>query len=136
MADFYLDHNVSHDLARELQALGHVALTAYSQGTERREDDEHLAIAAVSGWTLITYNRRDFVLLHRAWSRWPWVWGTTPLDHHGILVIPDESRLPAPEAARAIQYLLSVPITNQLFRYRPGPPPRWERDPVPSPVVP
>ena len=64
MAALYTDHNVARALARLLQARGHAVTTAHDLGLDGASDDEHLLVAAQRGWTLITNNRDDFVLLH------------------------------------------------------------------------
>jgi hypothetical protein len=64
----------------------------------------HLALAARSGWTLITHNASDFLLLHAAWQLWEW---GVEKGHGGILILfaPAPPPLPrqrrrAPAAAR------------------------------------
>ncbi len=131
MANFYLDHNVSHQLAHALRALGHGVDTAYGLRLDAADDDEQLATAALSGRILVTHNRRDFILLHRAWFRWARLWGVTNVQHHGILMIPDAPRLPTPDAARALDIIDGQPLTNLLLQYRLGPPAHWQTERAP-----
>jgi hypothetical protein len=51
----------------------------------RATDEHHLLFAALKGWTLVTNNAKDFILLHDAWHRWSKAWQVAPL-HAGILV--------------------------------------------------
>lgn len=88
MARFHLDHNVSQKIAPLLRTAGHDVVTARELRMESAGDEEHLLIAAKSGRILVTYNVKDFRLLHDAWQRWSRDWGV--IRHHaGILIIPD-----------------------------------------------
>jgi predicted nuclease of predicted toxin-antitoxin system len=66
VASFYIDHDVNVRVAQHLHALGHAARTARDLQLERAQDDQQLLVAAQNGWTLVTHNRKDFILLHRA----------------------------------------------------------------------
>lgn len=83
MTDFYLDHNAKQQIAYELQARGHTAVTAISQNRDRASDPENVLTAVRQARIVITYDREDFRMLHDAWTRWQ----TTPA-HFGILIIP------------------------------------------------
>ncbi len=66
MVRFYLDHNVSLHLAPALIALGHDVATARDLGLTGADDDIHLSTATDDSRILVTHDRQDFVLLHRA----------------------------------------------------------------------
>ena len=119
MARLYLDSDVSVRLAPLLQAAGHDAVTAANQGRRRATDEEQLLAAAQQGRILVTHNRKDFVLLHAAWQRWPTAWGVSAPAHAGILVL-DQAR--EPELTVALATLLAVtppvPLSNALYWWR------------------
>jgi hypothetical protein len=86
MARVSIDNDVATALAQILTAAGHPAVTARGQGMDAADDDEQLLFAAQHGWVLVTHNRGDFELLHKAWWRWSAAWGVS-VHHAGILVI-------------------------------------------------
>jgi hypothetical protein len=113
---FYVDNNVSADTALALRRMGaHVVLTK-DFGLRRAHDDFQLLKAAQDGWMLVTHNRTDFELLHRAWHRWSDAWGT-PRQHAGILVIP---QLWQPEhAANELYAVVSQrSLAGEYFEHR------------------
>ena len=119
MAEFYLDHNVARELADHLRRFGHVAHTAHEVGMDRAGDEAHLALAARSGWTLITHNAGDFRLLHAAWRQWTRDWGVEK-HHVGILILfPPVAPL---QAAQEINALLETESTvrDTLWMWRRG----------------
>ncbi|MDQ3703174.1 MAG: DUF5615 family PIN-like protein [Chloroflexota bacterium] len=127
MAEFYLDHNVVAEAAVRLRALGHGARTAADIGLERARDHGHFLEAAQRGWILVTYNWKDFRLLHDAWREWPPAWGIDPAPQHaGILVIPAPDRprgrwLAAEAAERLAAFVAEAsPLTNTLHRWFSG----------------
>ena len=129
MAAFYLDNDVAHELAPALQAAGHGAITARSIGFAAATDDVQLLRAASEGWTFVTHNRDDYVLLHEAWLRWSGAWRVAA-EHAGILVIPQPHELPSYQVARDLVRFVSSgrPLTNELYRRRSiGAGVRWER---------
>jgi len=83
VANFYLDHNAKQQIAQELLARGHTAVTAISQKRDRASDPENVLTAVRQSRIVVTYDRDDFRMLHDAWTRWQ----TTPA-HFGILIIP------------------------------------------------
>ncbi len=117
MADFYTDHNVAIEVAPRLRFLGHTAGTAHDLHLENAEDDEHLLVAAQHGWTLVTHNRKDFILLHNAWRRWTGAW-QVPAQHGGILIVPQV--WPAHQTASAIDSFvrMGASLKNQLYVWR------------------
>jgi predicted nuclease of predicted toxin-antitoxin system len=63
----YTDEDVTDRLASLLRERGYEAESALKAGTTGWTDEEQLAFAASRGWTLLTYNRRDFSALARHW---------------------------------------------------------------------
>jgi hypothetical protein len=68
VADLYLDNDVSLALAPPLRAVGHRVIATRDLGLFRAGDDAQLLTAARNGWVLVTYNRRDFAMLHDVWQ--------------------------------------------------------------------
>jgi hypothetical protein len=118
LASFYLDHSVAVEVTVYLRLAGHTVRTTESLGKRKAGDDEQLAIAAQSGWILVTHNIRDYELLHDAWHRWSMMWGVSA-QHSGILALepgPNEQRL----SAAIIELLNAKPdLTNELHVWRP-----------------
>jgi hypothetical protein len=127
VAEFYLDHNVAVGTATYLRDAGHGARTAASLSLERAHDHRHLLEAAQRGWTLVTYNWKDYRLLHDAWRDWPRAWGLSPVPQHaGVLVIPAAGaatgRWTASVAAEQLAAFAEEhpSLTNTLYRWFPG----------------
>jgi hypothetical protein len=126
VAEFYLDHNVAAATAGFLRALGHGARTAQDVGLAAAADHRQLLEAAQRGWVLVTYNAKDFRLLHDAWCEWPPAWGLDPPPRHaGILVVPqpgpgDGARTPARVAEAISRFAADGPLANALHRWSPA----------------
>lgn len=116
MANFYLDHNVSNALGPLLRLRGHSTVSAREIGRERGDDAEHLFIAARQQRIMVTHDRDDFTLLHRAWLRWSAGWQVS-VNHPGILIIPQPPRLSVAQSDREIASLLihQPMMVNVLF---------------------
>jgi predicted nuclease of predicted toxin-antitoxin system len=80
MAGFYANENLSAAMVNELRRLGHDVLTSYEAGNANLgiPDDRVLATATANDRCVITFNRKDFVDLHRMGS-----------EHRGIIVCKD-----------------------------------------------
>ncbi len=87
MARFHFDQNVALDIAVMVRHASQDVVTTGEAGLLDADDAVHLLTAARAGRILVTHNRRDFRLLHRAWQRWTRDWGVS-VGHAGILVIP------------------------------------------------
>lgn len=75
----YTDEDVTDRLAVLLRKRGYDAESAAGAGTLGFSDEEQLLFAADRGWTVLTYNRRDFSILARQWL-------TLGRDHAGIVL--------------------------------------------------
>jgi uncharacterized protein with PIN domain len=75
----YTDEDVTDRLAVLLRKSGYDAESAAGAGTLGFSDEEQLLFAACRGWTILTYNRRDFSVLARQWL-------TLGRDHAGIVL--------------------------------------------------
>lgn len=67
MAALYSNENFPWQVVSELRARGHDVLTSLDAGQANLgiPDDQVLAFATAQGRALLTFNRRDFVRLHR-----------------------------------------------------------------------
>lgn len=63
----YTDEDVTDRLAELLRKRGYEAASATSMGTQGLPDEEQLAFATARGFTILTYNKKDFVMLARQW---------------------------------------------------------------------
>lgn len=116
MANLYADENFDYPVVFELRQLGHDVLTAQeaSQAQQRVPDAAVLAFATARGRAVLTFNRRDFIRLHRR--------GT---PHSGVIVCTkdDDSIALASRIHQAFANLAD--LDGQLLRITrppPGPP--------------
>lgn len=74
---FYSNENFALDMVKMLRELGHTVITSYDAGQANKgmPDDEVLSYATQRKLVLITFNRDDFIKLHRS-----------GLEHTGIIV--------------------------------------------------
>lgn len=118
LTDLYLDHNGSERMIPPLRALGYAVANAREVGLDAAEDDEHLLFAALQGRVLITRDKKDYRLLHRAWRRWP---AARQIDqqHSGILIIPQPPEWQESRAADELhRFLQTAPaLRNALYQY-------------------
>jgi uncharacterized protein with PIN domain len=77
VARLFTDENFTVSIAEKLRQLGHDVLTIQETGkaSEAVSDHENLAFAVSEQRAVLTYNRKDFIKLHRRDS-----------DHFGIIV--------------------------------------------------
>lgn len=104
MFRFYANENLSSMLVNELRRLGHDVLTSYDAGNanQRIPDDRVLAEATLADRCVITFNRDDFLKLHRS-----------GFQHSGIVVCKDD-RNRLGQALALHEYL----ITQQTLQNR------------------
>lgn len=112
---FYLDEDVPHELAGALRAIAYEANSVKELGALGLTDARQLLKAVDLGRTVITYNSKDFKLLHETLSLWSNRWRiTADAWHHGILILP---HLPVSELVPIINEFASqwFNIENRLF---------------------
>lgn len=100
-ARLYFDHNVHRRLARDLRDRGFDLVTAPEAGNEDATDEEHLTWSTGEGRVLVTYDRRDFRVIARAWAR-------EGRDHAGIIISVAPPRLPYAQVLRRLLALLDA----------------------------
>ncbi len=81
---FYANENLTAELVETLRQLGHDVLTSYEAGNANQciPDEQVLATATADGRAVLTFNRDDFLALHRQ-----------GVDHNGIVVCKDDSKV-------------------------------------------
>jgi hypothetical protein len=128
MAAFYVDNDVSDHLIPLLRASGHHVASTPDLGYARATDEQQLLTAFQMGRILLTHNASDFVLLHRAWRRWPIALGVNWPPHPGILVLPQPPGMTIARSARELGKFVrsSRPIANELYRLTTAG--RWQRE--------
>ncbi len=122
MVAFYLDNDVSLNIAAALFRLTHTATTAHALGLHSANDAEQLLTAVQRGAILVTHNYRDFLLLHRAWLRWRTAGAGYALpEHPGILSIPQQ-RWTDDEAAHELDTFTQTnpALPNMLYQWTPS----------------
>ena len=107
MAGFYANENLSMVLVNELRRLGYDVLTSYEAGNanQRIPDDRVLMTAAAGHRCVITFNRNDFVSLHR-----------TGVDHEGIIICKDHVDHIAQASVVYNLIVKQKTLQNRLFR--------------------
>ena len=81
MLRFYANENLSAVIVNLLRSFRHDVLTSYDAGNANQgiPDDQVLATATVDERCVITFNRKDFLALHRS-----------GVDHAGIVILKDD----------------------------------------------
>jgi hypothetical protein len=121
VARFYLDADIRVEIARILRERGHDAVASKELGFEYAQDEEQLLTAARREAILVTHNRDDFRMLHRAWHLWSAAWRVTQA-HAGIVVVPQQRWPLATEATELIQavQLFGDDLSLRLLDWRPS----------------
>jgi len=80
----YVDEDAGENaVVHGLRARGIDVLTTTEAHRCGATDSEQLAFATQQGRTIYTFNVSDFARLHREWI-------SQGIDHHGIIVLPDQ----------------------------------------------
>jgi len=101
---FYLDENVTEDLAAALAVVGFDAATTRQVGRKGVTDPEQLLYARRTGRVLITHNGIHYRMLHETLLLWGREWGVGHrVRHAGILVVDQRTVEPrAPGVVRMV----------------------------------
>ena len=69
----------------------------------------------------MTHNGKDFRTLCQAWPVWRRVWGLAPIDHAGVIAIPQQTLVPYRDASRQIDRLLKTHehLRNEFWFFDP-----------------
>jgi len=104
MFRFYSNENLSFILVKELRDLGHDVLTSYEAGNanQRIPDERVLAEATMNNRCVLTFNRDDFLQLHRS-----------GIEHSGIIIFKDDR-----DQLNQVLTLQKYLITQQTLKNR------------------
>ena len=104
MFRFYANENLAAELVNELRRLGYDVLTSREAGNANQgvPDNEVLSTAAVDGRCVVTFNRDDFLALHRQ-----------GMEHGGIVVCKDD-----PDRIELAKVLHEYLVTQQSLHNR------------------
>lgn len=121
MVAFYLDNDVSLGLVPLLEHRGHTTQTARDLGLTTAGDDAQLLEAVQRQAILLTYNRKDFELLHDAWRTWAPALGLEMPPHPGILALAHAPVLEQIEAVDALSRGETIEaLVNQMLFWSHG----------------
>jgi hypothetical protein len=104
----YTDEDITDRLAPLLRERGFEAASAVSEGRVGLSDEEQLIHATQKSWTLLTYNRDDFLALARQWH-------DAGREHAGIVISRQFSRQELGELLRQVGLLLDR-VTSEEMR--------------------
>jgi len=104
---FYADENLPYDLVQELKRMGYDVLRAYDVGNANKwiPDDQVLATATNLARTVLTCNRRDFLILHRS-----------GINHEGIILFKDPENFVAVGQFLHEYFITQSRLVNRLLR--------------------
>jgi Domain of unknown function (DUF5615) len=108
MCNLYSNENLSIDLVKMLRELNYDVLTSYQAGQANQgiPDNEVLAYATANNRCVVTFNRDDFVALHRS-----------GVNHAGIIICKDDrDYLGQAQALHAYLATQTLPLENRLIR--------------------
>jgi hypothetical protein len=121
VARFYLDENFNYQVADPLRNMGHTVLTSTDLDMDSSWDDEQFFIAVQQQAVLVSFNIKDFRLLHAAWRSWSRYW-RLDMPHYGVIIL--QQRQPAWPAEFLVQELHEVvtrfDMVNQAIESRPS----------------
>jgi predicted nuclease of predicted toxin-antitoxin system len=108
MTSLYSNENLSIDLVEKIREFGHDVLTSYQAGQANQgiPDDDVFAYATANQRSVVTFNRDDFVALHRR-----------GINHAGIIICKDDRDYLG--QAQALELFLSAQASslhNRLIR--------------------
>jgi predicted nuclease of predicted toxin-antitoxin system len=104
----YLDEHVSHRLAAQLQQYGFDVTSAYESGMGAATDDVLLAFAVSEQRTVVTFNHKDFAILHAQYM-------AEGKEHAGIIFSTEETPdVIRRRLLRLLNTLSANELTNQI----------------------
>ena len=105
---FYTDEDITDRLSALLKERGFEAASALTEGTAGLSDEEQLVYATERHWTLLTYNRDDFLALARQWH-------DTGREHAGIVISRQFSLQEIGELLRQVGRLLDRVTGEEMW---------------------
>jgi predicted nuclease of predicted toxin-antitoxin system len=107
MFRFYANENLTFELVEILRQQGYDVLTSLEAGNanQRIPDDQVLRTATADNRVVITFNRDDFLRLHRS-----------GVNHSGIIICKDDSNLNSLSQALHEYLITQTVLKNRLLR--------------------
>lgn len=104
----YTDEDITDRLAEQLRQRGYTATSAASVRTIGLSDEEQLTFATEHGWTILTYNRNDFLSLARHWH-------DAGREHAGVVISQQFSSREIGELLRQTCKLLETVSAEEMW---------------------
>jgi predicted nuclease of predicted toxin-antitoxin system len=105
---FYTDEDITDRLPWLLRERGFEATSVLEEGTVGLSDEEQLTYATQRNWTLLTYNRDDFLALARQWH-------DAGREHAGIVISRQFSLQELGELLRQVGRLLDQVTGEEMW---------------------
>lgn len=106
----YVDEDAGeHAVIQGLRARGVDLLTTIEADHCGASDQKQLALAVQYGRAIYTFNVRDFALLHRQYL-------DQGIDHHGIIVLPDQRCSTGEKIRRLAEFTSRVTAEEMVNR--------------------
>ena len=104
----YTDEDITDRLSSLLRERGFEAASALNEGTAGLSDEDQLVYATERRWTLLTYNRDDFLALARRWH-------DAGREHGGIVISRQFSLQELGELLRQVGRLLDQVTGEEMW---------------------
>jgi predicted nuclease of predicted toxin-antitoxin system len=104
----YTDEDITDRLAVLLRARGFQASNVFAAGLVGLSDEEQLAFATSRGWTILTYNRNDFLRLTRRWH-------DAGREHAGVILSRQFSTRETGELLRQVCNLIDAVPADEMW---------------------
>lgn len=103
----YLDHNFHERIGLALRREGFDVVIAKEVGHAAFSDEQHLEWATDHGRTVLTYDRKDFLILNREWT-------VRSRTHGGIIISVAPPEIPFREVLSRLLRLLDMVSAEEI----------------------
>lgn len=104
----YTDEDITDRLAILLRTRGFQASNVFAAGLVGLSDEEQLAFATSRGWTILTYNRNDFLQLTQRWL-------DAGREHAGVIISRQFSTRETGELLRQVCNLVNAVPADEMW---------------------
>jgi hypothetical protein len=122
VARFYLDEHLGEGFVASLAALGHDALSTCDAGNKGLTDPRQLLFATHHGRTMVTFDVRQYAMLHELLTLANARRGRDGFVlHAGIMLLPSSSMVAPTRLVAALDDLVRRidPLSDRCFRWLP-----------------
>lgn len=124
MARFYVDEDLSDELAVALRGRGHDAVHTREAGNKGEIDPKQFWTAVREDRVLLTANAGHFRMLHEAWLVWSGAAGGALPPHPGIVILPNKSMVTLVTLLEVVEEFARrgepEAVRNRLLEWRRG----------------